>query len=83
MKHTFYIYKCSECGKRETYALRIPLLRRLDGERSIECQVCGASMDEDGTRQGTLTLHPRTGKLAIEEDLRWPGDYPDAKKQEI
>lgn len=79
MKHTFYIYKCRGCGKRSTYAAKLSALPKLSGERSIDCLACGSPMDEDGTREGTLTLHPRTGKLAIEEDLRWPDDYPDAK----
>jgi len=70
--HTFHVYKCSKCGRRETYAAKMWAFR---------CDACGAAMDHDGTRSGTLTLHPRTGRLAVEEDLRWPDDYrqEDAK----
>jgi ribosomal protein S27E len=81
MKHTFYVYKCRGCGERGTYAAKLPVLPRIDGQRSVDCLACGSAMDEVGTRQGTLTLHPRTGKLAIEEDLHWPDDYPKAQKQ--
>ena len=73
MTRTFYIYECSLCGHKECYPVAADVIFGRNGV--FECEMCKGALALISTRDGTLTLHPKTGKMCIEEELRWPEDY--------
>ena len=70
MSHTFHLYQCAACNAREIYAAPIDDLFGAPQK----CLTCGGVLRKTGLRQGTLTIHPKTGKLCIEEDLNLGDD---------
>ena len=68
MTREFHIYECGSCKHKEIYPLAVHLMFG-DG-RVFKCEACASPLSLVGTRLATLTLHPKTGRLCIEEDLK-------------
>lgn len=64
----FHTYECESCKCQETYPGAAHTI--FDHGNGFRCGSCGGLLSLVSTRVATLTLHPKTGKFCIEEDLK-------------
>lgn len=70
MTREFHIYECVSCKHKEIYPMAAHLMFGDGKPGSFKCESCAESLSLVSTRLATLTLHPKTGRLCIEEDLK-------------